>query len=346
MRVLSAGDDRKRGEADMVGAVTAKMKILYIVRILEEETDEEHPVTIQDIIAKLDGYGISAERKSIYNDLEQLRLSGVDIIREHRDRNYYYYLGSRPFELAELKLLVDCVQSARFITETKSNILIHKLEGLVSRFQASRLQRQVFVTGRVKSDNEQILYNIDAIHSAISGNSQISFKYFNWNSKKKRELRHGGKSYEMSPWALTLTDENYYLVAYDPATDLIKYFRVDKMLDITATGQKRDGLKKFRSFDIADYAAKRFGMFDGEEKRVKLRCRNEYAGVIIDRFGRKVSLIPEDADHFSVNVTVAVSPQFYGWLFAMADGIEVTGPEEITAEMAHLLQQTADKYSR
>lgn len=180
-----------------------KLKILYLIKILSEKTDETHSITMQEIISSLKAYGISAERKSIYNDIESLRMFGMDIIGEQKDRTYYYHIGKRKFEIVELKLLVDSVQSAKFITAKKSNELIKKIEGLASRYEASQLQRQVYVSERVKTMNESIYYNVDKIHTAISANSKITFQYYQWDIHKKMILRKDGALYKVSPWALS-----------------------------------------------------------------------------------------------------------------------------------------------
>ena len=214
-----------------------KLKLIYLMKILLERTDETHSITMPEIIEALAAYDISAERKSLYNDIENLRVYGLDVIGTQEDRTYSYHIGNRQFELAELKLLVDSVQSAKFITAKKSNELIKKIEGLASKYEASQLHRQVFVTGRVKTMNESIYYNVDRIHTAIAENSRITFQYFQWNVDKKMELRHDGALYEVSPWSLSWDDENYYLIAYDSNEGIIKHFRVDKMLYIKSNGK-------------------------------------------------------------------------------------------------------------
>lgn len=327
-----------------MGDVSPKLKIVYLMKILNEKTDETHSVTMADILKELSNYGITAERKSIYSDIELLKQYGLEIEGEQRERTYYYRLVNRDFELAELKLLVDAVSSARFVTEKKSNALIKKIEGLASEYEARKLQRQVFVAERVKSENEQILYNIDAIHRAIAENSQIKFKYFNWNSKKEMELRRDGQFYEMSPWALTLQDEYYYLVCFDKETESIKYFRVDKMLKIDLTDTPREGKEQFDKFDIALYAKKRFGMFDGEEKNVSLLCHNSYAGVIIDRFGKEVAMRPFDDEHFVANVNVALTRQFLAWVFSMSDFIKILSPSEAVEEIKVMAEKLLKQY--
>jgi len=322
----------------------SKLKILYLYKLFLEKTDEDHSVSMPEIISYLNNQGIHAERKSIYGDIEALRVFGLDIIAERDSGGFAYKLGNRRFELAELKLLVDSVQSARFITEKKSNNLIKKIEGLSSSYEASKLQRQVFVAKRVKTDNESVFYNIDAIHNAIADNSVITFKYYNWNVNKKQELRKNGASYEVSPWALTLFDENYYLVSFDAADGHIKYFRVDKMLNIDLTGRPRLGRSEFESFDVADYTRKRFGMYDGDVTKVKLLVDNSYAGVIIDRFGKDVPMLKADENHFFATVTVAVSNHFLGWVMSMSDAIRIVGPDDVIERMRKVTENLYNQY--
>lgn len=320
-----------------------KLKLIYLMKILLERTDETHSITMPEIIEALAAYDISAERKSLYNDIENLRVYGLDVIGTQEDRTYSYHIGNRQFELAELKLLVDSVQSAKFITVKKSNELIKKIEGLASKYEASQLHRQVFVAGRVKTMNESIYYNVDRIHTAIAENSRITFQYFQWNVDKKIELRHDGALYEVSPWALSWDDENYYLIAYDSSERMIKHFRVDKMLDIQSNGRGREGRQAFKAFDMAAYARKMFGMYGGKEELVRIECDNSFAGVMIDRFGKDVSMIRLDDERFVVNVEVAVSRQFLAWIIGLGDGVTLTGPENVVemmnAEIDRLIRQ-------
>ena len=303
------------------------------MKILLDRTDETHSITMPEIIDALEAYGISAERKSLYNDIENLRVYGLDVIGVQEDRTYSYHIGNRQFELAELKLLVDSVQSAKFITEKKSNELIKKIESLASKYEASQLHRQVFVAGRVKTMNESIYYNVDSIHAAIAGNSRITFKYFKWNVDKDMELRHDGALYEVSPWLLSWNDGYYYLIAYNSVKGIIKHFRVDKMLDIKLNGRKREGEKVFNSLDMAAYTGKMFGMYGGEDERVRLECDNALAGVMIDRFGKDISLIRLDDKKFAVNVEVAVSRQFLAWIIGLGEGVKIVGPQRIVDMM-------------
>lgn len=330
----------------MAKSPNQKLKLLYLMKILLEQTDENHRITMTEIIENLASYNISAERKSLYNDIESLRLYGLDIIGIQEGRTYFYYVGSRRFELAELKLLVDSVQSAKFITAKKSSELIKKLEGLASRYEASKLHRQVFVAGRVKTMNESIYYNVDRIQTAIGENSKITFQYFQWNVEKKMELRHDGAVYKVSPWALSWNDGNYYLIAYDGEKGIIKHFRVDKMLHIELNGEKREGKQVFQSFDMAAYARKMFGMYGGKEERVRLECENSFAGVIIDRFGKDVTLNRLDDTHFFVNVEAAVSRQFLSWVIGLGEGVKIAGPESVVARMEDEICRLMRQYQK
>lgn len=323
-----------------------KLKLVYLMKILLEKTDETHSITMSEIIDALHAYGIGAERKSLYDDLETLRVYGMDIIGTQEDRKYYYHVGNRQFELAELKLLVDSVQSAKFITEGKSNELIKKIEGLASQYEASQLHRQVFVNGRVKTMNESIYYNVDRIHTAIAENSRIRFRYFQWNVDKEMELRHNGAVYEVSPWALSWDDENYYLIAYDSIQGIIKHFRVDKMLNIESSGEQREGKQMFKSFNMAAYARKTFGMYGGVEEWVRIKCDNSLAGVMIDRFGKDVSMTRLNEKQFVATVDVAVSRQFMAWVIGLGDGAEIIGPESVVDEMRKEIKRLAGQYGR
>ena len=309
-----------------------KLKLLYLTKIFREQTDEEHMLTIAEIIKKLSAYDVSADRKTLYTDFEELRHFGLDIISQQIGRQHYYYLGAREFELPELKLLVDSVQSAKFITAQKSQKLIKKLEGLVSKYEATQLQRQVYITGRVKTMNESIYYNVDKLHAALSADAQIQFQYYQWNVKKEMELRRGGKLYQVSPWGLMWDDEYYYLVAYDAETDKIKHYRVDKMLRIQITDQKRAGKERYQSFNLPDYTKRIFGMFSGEETKVTLEAGNSMAGVLIDRFGKDIMLIPQDGGRFRATVDVAISDQFLGWIVALGT-VKIVGPEAVVKKM-------------
>lgn len=234
----------------MAKSSNQKLKILYLAKIMQENTDEEHGLTMAEIIQILENYGVSAERKSIYDDFEVLRTFGIDI-EKRTGKTVTYSVVQRDFELPELKLLVDAVQSSKFITHKKSSALIRKIEGLASKYEAKQLQRQVFVANRIKAMNESIYYGVDDIHRAISADRKVKFQYYDWNEKKEKQLRKDGKIYSVSPWALTWDDENYYMIAYDDESGIIKHYRVDKMIKIRVGEESRQGAELFKNFDMA-----------------------------------------------------------------------------------------------
>lgn len=328
----------------MAKRMNQKLKLMRLMQIMLEQTDDNHSLTMEQILAELQRYDITAERKSIYADMEALRLYGIDIIGEKRNRTCYYHVGAREFELAELKLLVDAVQSSKFITEKKSKKLIKKLEGFLSRYDAKKLQRQVFVSGRIKTMNESIYYNVDMIHEAIASNVKIKFKYYNWDVDKKIVLRHGGDDFCISPWGLLWDNENYYLIGYDSLAGIIKHYRVDKILKLRLDKEKREGREYFREYDMAGYTKKHFGMFDGKEERVKIEFENRLAGVVIDRFGKDVTMRRSDEEHFIVTVDVAVSEQFLGWIFALGSGARILGPESVVERMREQIRRESEMY--
>ena len=321
-----------------------KFKLYRLAPIMPENTDEEHYITMPEIMAALGKYEITADRKSIYTDLRDLEILDIEVEGEPVGNRYHYHVINRPFELPELKLLVDAIQSSRFITEKKTNALIRKLEKLVSKYDAQKLQRQVYVSGRIKTMNESIYYTVDAIHNAISENRKIRFQYFQWNVKKEMELRHGGAWYHISPWGLAWDNENYYLVGYDSDAGRIKHYRVDKMLHIRISEEEREGREHFQKLDMADYTKKSFGMFGGEEQTVKLLVDNSLVGVILDRFGKDMMLIPADEGHFTVNVDVHVSGQFLGWICALGEQVKILSPEGVVEQMKREAERLMRQY--
>ena len=313
-----------------------KLKILYIMKILLAETDEGHPITVGALIEKLSAYGISAERKAIYDDIEALRQFGLDIVME-KSRANGYYIAARDFQMPELKLLADAVQSSKFITEKKSRALIKKLQSQASVYEAGKLRRQVYMHNRVKSMNESIYYSVDSLHDAIAGGRQISFKYFDYNIAKERVFRRDGARYTVSPIALTWSDEHYYLIAHTEDREGFSHYRVDRMSGVAVREEScSDAIK---GFDLADYTKKVFGMFGGAETDVSLRIHNSMAGAVIDRFGKEASMAADGEAHFILRARVALSPIFYGWLFQFGDLCEVVAPQSLKdALIAHTEQ--------
>ncbi len=321
-----------------------KLKILYIMQMLMENTDEEHAMSANAIIEELAGLGISAERKSVYDDIEMLKLFGLDILSS-RSEPKGYYIASRDFELPELKLLVDSVQSSKFITEKKSRELIAKIERLAGRYEANELQHQVVVTNRIKTMNESIYYNVDKIHDAISSDVKIRYKYCEWTLSKSLEPKRNGGYYTVSPWVLTWDDENYYLLAYDDENSQIRHYRVDKMLGIELTKEKRTGKEEFDGFDIAGFSKKTFGMFGGNEQEIKLMFDNKLIGVVIDRFGKDIIISKNDENSFFAAVKVNVSAQFYGWLAALGTGVKIVSPADEAEKYKNYIKSVAAVYS-
>lgn len=329
----------------MAKSCNQKEKILFLMKLFQEETDALHPLSRKQLEDKLGEYGIHTERKSLYNDIETLKRFGMDI-EYKKERPEGYYLADHEFELPELKLLVDAVQSSRFITEKKSNTLIRKIEGMTSKYEAKQLQRQVVVANRIKAMNESIYYNIDKIHSAIASNQQLLFKYFEWTIEKKTRLKRDGNPYQVSPWALTWDDENYYLIGYDVDAGILKHFRVDKMLEIDILEEPRAGKEEFKRFDLAHYAKKTFGMFGGEEETLRIRFHNKYIGVVVDRFGKDVPVRPDGENHFIARVEVAVSEQFFGWLTGLGKDVKILFPEHVADMYLELLREITGVYGK
>ncbi len=312
----------------MAKSAGQKLKLLYIIKLLTESTDETHPASTADIIAYLAANGIHSERKSIYDDMEKLIEFGYDIIQVHSRLGGGYYMATREFELAELKLLVDAVQSSRFITTKKSRSLIKKLEQLAGKHDAGKLQRQVYVAGRIKTENENIYYSIDNIHKAIQDNRQIAFQYLDWNLKKELAVRPNGNK-KVSPWALVWRDENYYLVAFDAEEDKIKHYRVDKMGQVEICEDVREGMEQFSKIDLTAYTNRTFGMYGGEEEVVSMQFPNRLIGVVLDRFGKDADIRPVTDRVFRIRVRLAVSGQFFGWLAGIGREAVIVGPDHV-----------------
>ena len=304
-----------------------KTKLLHLYQILLHQTDEDHPITVAQMIEQLARHDIKAERKSIYDDLEALRLFGLDI-QCRRGKTPGWFVGERDFELPEVKLLMDAVQSSRFITQKKSDVLIRKLESLASMHQAGQLQRQVYVSGRIKVMNESIYYNVDKLHTAIAGQKAITFRYFDYDIHRQKVFRQEGGRYIVSPYGLIWNSENYYLVAFDHAHQEMRHYRVDKMTEIVVTGLPREGRKQYPDFQLAQYGQKHFGMYSGREITVTLRGRREKAGLVWDRFGQDVILVPDGEEHFTVTIPVVMSPQFFGWLMGLDGSLTLVAPAE------------------
>ena len=272
---------------------------------------------------------------------EQVEVYGLTFVQSRKGKSPGWFLGERTFQLAELKLLVDAVQSSKFITQRKSSELIRKLESQASVHQARQLQRQVYVDRRVKSMNESVYYTIDKLHTAIANRKAVTFKYFEYNVKKEKVFRREGKRYTVSPLGLIWDNENYYLAGYDHRSCEMRHYRVDKMAELAVTCLPLEGADG--GFDIASYAQKHFGMFSGREGQITLRCRS-LVGVVLDRFGRDAILVPDGEEHFTVTVPAVVSPQFLGWVFGLGDGVQILRPDWAAEELKRQLAAVAALY--
>lgn len=321
-----------------------KLKLLYLAKIMYENTDENHMLTVKDIITELEKYDITAERKSIYTDIEDLNRFGIDIITERQGKSNYYYCGSREYEPAELRLIIDAIASSKFITEKKSKELIKKFEKNVSRYDAKLLERDVIVSGRIRTMNENIFYNIDTIQSAYNNNHRVNFKYFGWDVKKNRAFHHDGATYDISPWGLAWDSENYYMIGYDEKEGKFKHYRVDKMLETRENNNPRNGQDEYKKLDREVYTKNHFRMFGGTKHKVTLVCENRFANVMIDQFGRDIMLQPTDTDHFRTCVDVYVSDQFLGWVIALGTGVKIESPDEVVERMKEIGEMMREMY--
>ena len=322
-----------------------KLKLLYLLKILFEESDEEHFLSTSYIIGRLGDYGVFADRKSVYSDIEYLELFGLDII-SRKGKSAGYALASRTFETAQLKLLCDAVNASRFVTEKKSNELIGKIEGLTSRHNAKKLNRQLYMTDRVKSGNETIYYNVDTLHDAIFEKKKVAFKYFEYNLDKEKVLRNNGSEYVVSPYALTFSDENYYLVSHYEKHGNLTNFRVDKMQNIRILDEDIVNISNVtpQGFKLSSYTKRLFGMFAGNEVVVKLLCENSLVNALIDRFGRDILIRREDDEHFIATINVADSPTFFAWVFTFGSKMKIISPKSIADKFADAVRNVENIY--
>lgn len=318
-----------------------KLKLLYLARIFEEETDEEHMLTVYDICDMLEKYDIHCTRKTAYEDIAMLSDFGMDIIADTSRKATGYYLGERRFELPELKLLADSVSSARFITERKSRLLLKKLEALAGKFRGQEINRRVYVANRVKSSNEMIYINIDVITRAIDEGKKIQFRYYDYIVSKEKKYREGVKV--CSPYGLTWNDGNYYLVAYyEKYGSDLSNFRVDRMDSVKIIDEKAVPMPE--GFDLAEYTNTSFSMFSGADSMVKLKFGEKLVNAVIDKFGTDIIMIPSGDGKFTVNVKIKTGAAFYGWLFQFGNEAEILAPENIRSEFRNMLDNVKNQY--
>jgi len=327
----------------MAKSPNQKQKLLRILEILKDKTDEEHYISRSDLIDALKDYDIEAERKSIYDDIEVLIDMGYDI-RKSKKKDGGYCLASREFDRSEILPLVDAVSSSRFITAKKSRELIKKLEGFLSKYEASDLHRDVHVSNRIKTDNESIFYVVDAVSRAITSKKKITFHYCDWNNKKEFVPRHNNKLYLDCPLSLFWDDEKYYLIGYDEEFNEIRHYRCDKMKDVTVTDEpicKNDIIEKF---DPVHYENMTFGMYNGKEEYVTICFKDTLCGVMIDRFGKDPTFRKENDGYLSIRVQVKVSPQFFGWLTGLGGDVFLKAPQNIVDEYTDYLKKLLLNY--
>ena len=319
-----------------------KQKLFRILEMLMRESDDEHGLSINEIIARLSEMGIKAERKSIYDDFSVLEELGFPVSKLAA-RPPKYTLDKRIFELPELKMLVDAIEASKFITAGKSREIISKLEIFAGVHRSRELSRQVYVEDRVKTQNNLTIYSIDAIHTAINEKKKLSFKYFYYDSNKNRVLRNDGTPYVVTPLGLIWNDENYYLVALDEKADVVKNFRVDKMLGASVMSWNSASDERIIKFNPADYSRKIFGMYGGEEELVTLECKEKLAGVMLDRFGTELSFIKTDFG-FKFTIRLIISPNFYAWVLGFGSDVRILTPGSVRREFANHLRKIAENY--
>ncbi len=319
-----------------------KLRLLHVMRYLQEESDELHSVKLADIAEELKKFDISCDRKSLYMDIEALRHIGMDIVLT-KGSHFGYFVANRKFELPELKLLVDAVQSSRFITAKKSNLLIDKLESLASVHEAKKLRRQVFVDGRIKAPNESIYYSIDKLYEAIAANRQVSFKYFEYTLSKTMCFRRNGHVYQVSPYALHWDGDNYYLIAHSDEHG-ITHFRVDKTYEVSICDEERR--LPDANLDIVKYVQQSFSMFGGDKNTVTIHFANELVGVVIDRFGKDIVIQKVDEQHFAAEVQANISSTFLSWIFQFAGKAQIIAPVSVVARMKGMIDEIKGYYGK
>lgn len=316
------------------------MNNLYIMKVLLDKTNQDFPLTSKGIIDELSFYGITIERKAVYEAVENLKHFDIDI-KQSKVKPKGFYIAAREFDIPELKLLLDAVQSSKFMTKKKSIELIDKIKRLTDIHSAEKLQREIHISNRVKSDNEKIYYNIEKIHQAIGEKREIAFQYCSYSMSKRLVTRKGGKYYTYSPIALIWNDEYYYLVVYDDKHNDCIHFRVDKMKNIEVLSE--EAARPDNSLDIGLYAKQIFSMFGGEVENVTLRADNSLIGVFIDKFGKDISIIKNE-NTFDVTVKAAVSTSFFGWLFQLSDKVKIIEPACVLEKYLEQIEKTKEVY--
>lgn len=330
------------------GSDSKKLTLVYLQELFLQKTDKTHYIRMPEILSFLESKDIFVDRRTIYTDLKLLNYSGFEIVGVQEKGGYKYHHPSKTFNANELKFLIDSVAASKFLTEKKSKELINKIKTMGSSYEADSLNRTVLLSKRIKSMNDTVLKNLDSLYFAIAENSQISFQYMKWNAQRKLEFMRSGKNFITSPFAISLNDDNYYLVAYDSRTEELRHYRVDKMKSIKPTYEPREGKDLFKSFNVVEYSQKTFGMYGGKEETVSLEVPNNLAGVFIDRFGDSLYIRKnfDNPDTFIAKIDVAISPQFFGWLCGLGSKVKITFPESVKEEYSNYLQDILSNYNR
>lgn len=317
--------------------INGKTRLLYLLRLLYRKTDEQHPITTAEICTYFKEQGVPLDRKTVKTDVDVLIALGYDIVVIHSTQNLYF-AGTRMFELPELKLLIDAVESSKFITKKKSVELTEKLSALASEYQATELKRGLYIVDWVKPKNEQIYYFVDYIHTAVNSEKQISFRYFEYDANRKRVFRNEGRRYRFSPYGLLWNEDRYYVVGYSEKHDKIATFRVDRMAEVSVLDE--DAIPPLPNFSLPEFARQVFDMYDGQMETVTLRCKNEMMKVILDRFGDSVKTHPLDCAHFQAETEVSVSKTFLAWIFQFCGEIKIVRPRHVLERYREMLEKS------
>lgn len=318
-----------------------KLKLVLLLRILERETDPESGLTMPQIIERLRFEGVPAERKSVYRDIAVLRETGADIQKLPK-RPVEYALVRNKLGIDDVMMLIDIVQSSRFITERKSNQLVKDLKGLVSERERKLLDKRVHVRGRVKSLSESIFHSVDLIHEALQRKRKIQFLYFSYGTNFKRAPRHEGKRYEVTPVHVVYAENNYYLAAFDDEDDRIKTYRIDRMELLQVSDAPATRNAAIANYEYEDFAYQSFGMYHGEPVCATLRVNAPLIDVIVDRFGRDVDVMKATDDYADIRVNVRKSAQFFGWVAGLNGGVTIKAPKKLNAEYKDWLKSLVE----
>ena len=310
-----------------------KLRLLYLYQHLLQHTDSKHPLSTPQIIDILDKeYGIEVNRNTLANDFKMLDSVGIRFKVIRSQQNKYYYDG-RTFSLAELKILIDAISSSRFIPEQKSQELIEKVLSLTTGHQASKLRRHVHVEGRAKSENENGYKILDKINEAIDIGCKVKFQYADYGPKKRKDLRHGGDYYIVSPYALVWDGDYYYVIGYSEMREKVQNFRLDRIYREPRLLESEPQIPAPKDFNLAEYSRQVFRMFGTDEAvEVELLCKNYIMNAVIDQFGTKIRVQEVDKEHFKIRPVVCASPTFYSWVFGWGGDMKILGPEKVTEE--------------